>query len=236
MWAAVKFIKSWLPSHLSSESRDPSYVGLAMCAQCPRKYWPGTCCWLHPRESGLSVVQGPGGVTTSPNLLVSSWCGPSRTTWYCCWSWDISGSSRAFVPANLRREKAGIKMNEYWGLHYIMFLEVGKLSQWYYVLLFESSLYHVLNRWTPISTCFTTGVSTTSFSQQVTTCCHFCRSWQITLIVPQAQWQQCVKIFIYNFLQIYPSLTSSSNIPLRIFHSRFNSQASFYKIFSLLSV
>ena len=25
--------------------------------------------WLHPRDSGPEVVQGPGGVTTSPTLL-----------------------------------------------------------------------------------------------------------------------------------------------------------------------
>jgi len=29
----------------------------------------GTSCWLQPRESGPEVVQGPGGVNASPNLL-----------------------------------------------------------------------------------------------------------------------------------------------------------------------
>jgi len=35
----------------------------------PRKNSGGKSCWLHPRESGPEVVQGPGGVTTSPTLL-----------------------------------------------------------------------------------------------------------------------------------------------------------------------
>jgi len=53
----------------SSESRGPSYVGSSMCPECPTKDWRGTSCWLSPRESGPEVVQGPGGVTTSPTLL-----------------------------------------------------------------------------------------------------------------------------------------------------------------------
>ena len=36
---------------------------------CPRKYWRGKPCWLHPREIGPKVNQGPGGVITLPTLL-----------------------------------------------------------------------------------------------------------------------------------------------------------------------
>jgi len=38
-------------SLFSSESRDPSYVGLAMCPVCSRKHWRDASCWIHPRES-----------------------------------------------------------------------------------------------------------------------------------------------------------------------------------------
>ena len=38
-------------SLFSSESRDPSYVGLAKCPVCSRKHWRDTSCWIHPRES-----------------------------------------------------------------------------------------------------------------------------------------------------------------------------------------
>ena len=40
-----------------------------MCPECPRKELQGKSCWLHTKESGPEVVQGPGGVTTSPTLL-----------------------------------------------------------------------------------------------------------------------------------------------------------------------
>jgi len=62
--AAVKFVKPWMSNHFS-EQRDHSYVGSAMCPECPRKH-----CWLHPREKDPEVV---------PWLhlwlgLVQSWC------------------------------------------------------------------------------------------------------------------------------------------------------------------
>jgi len=34
-----------------------------------RKDWWGESCWLHPRETGPEVDQGPGGVITSPTWL-----------------------------------------------------------------------------------------------------------------------------------------------------------------------
>jgi len=65
---AVKFVKSWISSRFSPESRDPSYVGSATCPECPKKDWRGKSGCLHPRESGPEVVQGPGGVITFPTL------------------------------------------------------------------------------------------------------------------------------------------------------------------------
>jgi len=50
-------------------SREPSYVGSAMCPEYPMKNWRGKFFWRDPRESGPDVVQGTGGVTTSPTLL-----------------------------------------------------------------------------------------------------------------------------------------------------------------------
>ena len=62
-------------SSTASCPRDPSYIGLAMCPECPTKDWQDMLCWLHPQESsnthgsGPEVIQQLGGVTTSPTLL-----------------------------------------------------------------------------------------------------------------------------------------------------------------------
>ena len=50
------------------------------------KDWRGKFSCLNPRESGPDVLQIPGGVTASPNLLglVPSWCGSSRMIRDCC--------------------------------------------------------------------------------------------------------------------------------------------------------
>ena len=56
MCAAVNFAEPWISS----------YVGSAMCPECPGAVWQGKSCWLHPRERGPVVDHGPGGVTTSP--------------------------------------------------------------------------------------------------------------------------------------------------------------------------
>ena len=48
--AAVKFAKPWISSHFF-ETRDPSYVGSAMCPECPTKDWQGKSCWLHPGKA-----------------------------------------------------------------------------------------------------------------------------------------------------------------------------------------
>jgi len=68
-WAAVKFVKPWMSSHVSTDPRDPSYFGSAMCSKCPSKDWRGKSCWLTPTGKRPEVVQTPGGVTASPTLL-----------------------------------------------------------------------------------------------------------------------------------------------------------------------
>ena len=104
-----------MSSHFS-ESRDHTCVKSAKCPKCPWKEWRTKSfrlqSTLHPRDSGPKCVQGPAGVTTSPTLLGTSWCGASRTIWDCCWSWDISGPPRAAAPATLPKGKAGTKMRK----------------------------------------------------------------------------------------------------------------------------
>jgi len=59
---------SWMSSYFS-ETRDPSYIGSAMCPECPTNDWRGKVCWLNPWESGWELVQGPGGMSTFTSLL-----------------------------------------------------------------------------------------------------------------------------------------------------------------------
>ena len=46
-----------------------NYVGSAAWPECPKNDWRGKSWWLHPRVSGPEIVQGSGGVSTSPTLL-----------------------------------------------------------------------------------------------------------------------------------------------------------------------
>jgi len=78
--ADVKFAEPWMPNDFT-ELRNNSYVGSALCPECPTKDWRGKSCWINPRESNPEVVQGLGGVTAYPTLLVPSWCGTNRTIW-----------------------------------------------------------------------------------------------------------------------------------------------------------
>jgi len=57
----LKFAKRLVSKHFS-ESRDPSYVGSAICPECPEKHWRGKSCWLNPQESSQEISQGPSGV------------------------------------------------------------------------------------------------------------------------------------------------------------------------------
>jgi len=49
--------------------RSQLYVDSDMNPGWPMKHCRGKSCWPHPRESGPEVVQGPGGMITSPILL-----------------------------------------------------------------------------------------------------------------------------------------------------------------------
>ena len=53
----------------SSELRDPSYIGSAVCSECPTREWRDKSCWLKPRKSGSEIIQDLVWVTTSPTLL-----------------------------------------------------------------------------------------------------------------------------------------------------------------------
>ena len=44
------------------------WFGHVSCPECRTKDWRGKSCWPHPVERGPEVVQGPGGVITSPTL------------------------------------------------------------------------------------------------------------------------------------------------------------------------
>jgi len=73
----------------------PGKVGEASSASCPdgnavhrgrpRSRWRS---WLHLRP-----------------CLVPSWCGASRTIWYCCWSWGISCPPIGLLPPQQSPEK-----------------------------------------------------------------------------------------------------------------------------------
>ena len=43
--AGVHFVKAGISKQVSSQSRDSSHVGSAMCPSCPRKDWQGKFCW-----------------------------------------------------------------------------------------------------------------------------------------------------------------------------------------------
>ena len=64
-----KFVKPWMPSHFSSESRDPSYFGFGRVSRMSHERLASHVLLATPRTSGQEVVQGPGGVITSPTLI-----------------------------------------------------------------------------------------------------------------------------------------------------------------------
>jgi len=63
-YAAVTFVKTWACSHFS-KYRNPSYDGLDIWPECPRKDWWDKSWWLHSQER---VDKGPGSVITSLTL------------------------------------------------------------------------------------------------------------------------------------------------------------------------
>ena len=111
--AAVKFAEPWMSNHFS-ESRHPTNIGSATCPECPTKDGRGKSCRLNPRECGPEVVQGAGGVTTSPTLLgpVLVWSQHNYQKLLLTVTWGISSPPGAAAPANLPRGKVGMKMNE----------------------------------------------------------------------------------------------------------------------------
>ena len=104
--SAVVSVKPWMSRHFS-ESRDRSYVGSAMCSECPKKDRRGKSCWLHPRESAPDIDQWPGGVTASPTLLGPVLCGASRASWDFCLSGGISSPPRTATPTTLPAGQSG---------------------------------------------------------------------------------------------------------------------------------
>jgi len=67
---------------------------------------------LHQRESGPEVVQGPGGVTTSPILLGPVLVWSQQNYLRLLLIVRYFGSSWAAAPATLPKGKAGAKMSE----------------------------------------------------------------------------------------------------------------------------
>jgi len=64
-----------------------------------------------PRKSGPEVVQGPGGVTTSPTLLGTGLEDPAEISENLLLT-SISSPPRDAAPVTLPEGKAGMKMNE----------------------------------------------------------------------------------------------------------------------------
>ena len=69
-------------------------------------------CWLHPRESGPEVVQGPGSLTTSPTLLARVLV-LTQGNQHCCWSWRKLGPPEVAAPATLPKGKVDTKMRQW---------------------------------------------------------------------------------------------------------------------------
>jgi len=84
-----------MSSHFS-ESRDSSYVSLAMYPEFSRKDWRIESVklqythWKAAKRSSKDQVEW---LQLQP-CLVPSWCGASRTIWDCCWSRGIWGPPR----------------------------------------------------------------------------------------------------------------------------------------------
>jgi len=83
-----------------------------MCPECPTKKWWGKSCWLHPRESDPDVVQGPGGVITSPTLLGSVLVLSQQKYLKLLLAHEISRVLLGLLPRDPPRGKVGRKMND----------------------------------------------------------------------------------------------------------------------------
>ena len=88
-----------MSSHFVSETRDASYVGTAMCPECPSVDWRGMSRWRRSRDRSPEVAQGSDVVNTFPTFLGSVLVWSSRNIWDSCWPWGITSMSRAAAPA-----------------------------------------------------------------------------------------------------------------------------------------
>ena len=104
-----------MSSHFS-ESRDSSYVSLAMYPEFSRKDWRIESVklqythWKAAKRSSKDQVEW---LQLQP-CLVPSWCGASRTIWDCCWSRGIWGPPRtAAQRLSPKGERARKWVNEW---------------------------------------------------------------------------------------------------------------------------
>ena len=73
----------------------------------------GKFCWVHLLESAHSSSKEQVAWLHLRPCLVPSWCWANRTTWGCCWAWDVSSPSRAAASLPSWEEKWVWKMNEW---------------------------------------------------------------------------------------------------------------------------
>ena len=107
--AAMKFTKPWISSHFT-QSKDPSYVGSAMCPECPGKDFPRQVMLAtSTRKQHIGCPRTRWRAAT-PTLLCPSWRGASRNIWDCCWPWRAWVLLVLRAPASLPRGKAGMKI------------------------------------------------------------------------------------------------------------------------------
>ena len=87
---------------LRNERSQLQYIRSAMCPKCPRKEWRTkslrTTVYTH-WKAGQSLSKDHLAWLHFRPCLVPSWCGASRTTWDCCWSWGILGPHKAAATA-----------------------------------------------------------------------------------------------------------------------------------------
>jgi len=102
----------WMSSHFS-ESRDPSYVGSALCPECPTKDWRRKSCLLNSRESGPEGQKDQVEWLYLRPCLVPSWCGANRTTCGCCKPWGVTSlrvAARTTLPEERRHENQWMQL------------------------------------------------------------------------------------------------------------------------------
>jgi len=77
------------------------WFGYASRMSQGRKDWRSKSCWLHPRGSRQRLSKDQLAQLHLRPHLVPPWCEASRTTWDCCWSWDIESPPTAAAHATL---------------------------------------------------------------------------------------------------------------------------------------